>query len=350
MPHRPRRGIQLLELTISLTTASMLLAGLMASIVVANRASDLASSRQNRSLRNSAALDRLRSDLAEAAPVLARSATATTLSIGDRNADNSPETIQYRWLGTGTPLQMSFNTGAWQSLTTNLENFQFAWQTGAPQSTLPAPPALEPTPSLVFQSRTLSSNTLISRSLSIPVPSTYRSNDLLVLAAAVRGDQDGDIKASAGWIKAGEKTDDDERVSLAVWYSLAPPSSSVNISWDDSASCYATLAHFQVNGGSPTLANSKLAEGSSSRPKAPSVDAKANDSLVVRVMGATGPLVTPDATNMDGHLPITLARSLLFDPIIGMAYSHCAKGSKDSAEFNMPSSVRYVTATLVFSP
>lgn len=328
----------------------MLLAGLTASIVVASRASELASSRQNRSLRNSAALDRLRSDLAEAAPVLARSATSATLSIGDRNADASPETIQYRWLGAGTPLQMSSNAGAWQSLTTDLESFQFGWQTCQPQSILPTPPSLEPIPSLVFQSRTLANNTLFSRSMSIAIPSTFRTNDLLVLAAAVTRDQNGEINAPSGWIKAGEETDGSDRVSLAVWYSLAPPGSSVNISWKTYASGYATLAHFRVNGGPPTLVGGDVDDGASQRPGAPSADALANNSLVIRVLGATGPQVEAEAANMAGHLPIALRRSALLDPIIGMTYRHCAKGSTGSAEFNLPSSARFVTATLVFSP
>ncbi len=362
MSHRPHRGFQLLELTISLTTASMLLAGLTASIVIASRASELASSRQTRSLRNSAALDRLRSDLAEAAPVLARSATSATLSIGDRNADGSPETIQYRWLGTGTPLQMSSNTGAWQSLTTDLESFQFGWQTCQPQSILPTPPALEPARSLVFQSRTLASNALPGRSLSIAIPSTFQTNDLLVLAIAVQGEQDGEIIAPAGWIKTGEETDSSDRVSLAVWYSLGPPSSSVNIGWKDSASCYATLAHFQVNGGPPALAGGDVDVGVSRRPRAPSADALANDSLVVRVLGARsvgayGISSEAEATNMVEHLPIALRQSVPFVPlifgspaIIGMTYRHCSKGSTGSAEFNLPSNARYVAATLVFSP
>lgn len=350
MQNRPRRGIQLLELIISLTTASMLLAGLMTSVLIANRASELAGARQNSSLRNSAALDRLRSDLAEAAPVLARSATSATLSIGDRNADNNPETIQYRWLGAGTPLQMSSNTGAWQSLTTDLENFQFAWQSCQPQSIIPTPPTLEPIPSLVFQSRTLASNTLIGRSVSIAVPSTFRTNDLLILATAVTGNQAGSITAPAGWFKAGEETDRDNRVSLAVWFSLAPPGSSVNISWQGLSNCYATLAHFQVNGGLPLLVAGNITDGVSAQPKAPAADALVNNSLVIRVLGATGPLVDAEATNMAGHLPIALRRSLLSDPIIGMTYRHGSQGSTGLAEFNLPSSARYVTATLVFSP
>src|SRR5690606_20895030 len=107
---------------------------------------------------------------------------------------------------------------------------------------------------------------------------------------------------------------------------------------------------FQVNGGPPALVGGAVDEGSSQRPRAPSADALVNNSLVIRVLAATGPQVEAEAANMAGHLPIALRRSLLFDPILGMTYRHCPAGSTGSAEFNLPSSARYVTATLVFAP
>ncbi len=348
-----KSGIQLLELTISLATASILMTGITGSILIANRASAVARTRQSGSLRNTAAIDRLRSDLAQAYPVSNRTTNSATLSVSDRNGDGNRENIGYRWNGVGTPLQVSMNAGAWQAVSENLNSFQFGWRSGPPQQVETIPQTLEPAPSLVFQSRTVANTSTVGKSLAVDVPETYWPGDLLVAAIAVSGNQGGSITAPVGWNKIMEKYQAgaiSNDISLACWTTVAPPSMQASVNWSSKNQAYATIAHFRVQGGSPALVSATQSSGTGQDPLAPSGSANVNGSLVVRILAASCQMVDTETTNMPGHTAITLRRQLLTDPCIGMAYRTYPAGAVSSANFGLPGSPTYVTATLVFSP
>lgn len=345
-----RSGMQLLELVISLASASVLLAGMTSAVLIANRSAEIARTRQATSTRNITGFDRLRSDLSESYPVSNRTATSVTLSVNDRDEDGGRETIQYQWLGSGNPLQMSVNAGAWQGVTENLDAFKLDWRNCAPQSIELAPNQLEPTTSLIFQSRTIA-NTSISgaTALNIEVPPTYQANDLLVAALAVTGNQDGSMLGPSGWTKVFERSNGGD-VSLGVWIALSNTLAQADFTWNSTQTAYGTIAHFRKSGATAGLTSFLNFTGSGALASAPASSATVDNSLAIRILAATGPLVGEEATNIPGHIAITLRRQIFADPIIGMAYRNYNVGVVPSTNFGLPSSATYIAATLVFQP
>lgn len=345
-----RAGMQLLELIVSLASASVLLAGMTSAVLIANRSADLARTRQATSTRNIAGFDRLRSDLSEASPVTNRTARSVTLSVNDRDEDGGRETIQYQWLGAGNPLQMSINSAAWQGITDNLDAFQFAWRNCAPQSNELGPSQLEPTASLIFQSRTIAHTSFSgAKALSVEVPPTYQANDLLVAALAVTGNQNGSMLGPSGWTKVFERNNGSD-VSLGVWVAFSNTLAQADFTWDSTKTAYGTIAHFRKTSATAALTSFLDFTGSGALASAPASSATVDNALAIRILAATGPLVGEEATNMPGHIAVTLRRQLLANPIIGMAYRNYTVGAVPSANFGLPSSATYVAATLVFQP
>ena len=276
--------------------------------------------------------------------------TSVTLSVNDRNEDGGRESIQYQWLGAGTPIQMSVNSGAWQGITENLDAFQFNWRHCAPQSSEVAPNQLEPADSLVFQSRTIATtSTSGANTLALEVPPTFQTNDLLVAALAVTGNQGGSMLGPSGWTKVLERNNGSS-VTLGVWTCIpnTPPQASFN--WSTTRVAYGTIAHFRRTGATAALTSSPNFTGSGSLASAPASTAAVDNSLAIRILAATGPLVGEEATNMPGHVAITLRRQLFADPIIGMAFRTYSAGTVPTENFGLPGSSTYVTATLVFRP
>ncbi len=343
---RSRRGMQLLELVVSLASASLLMAGMTSAILIANRSAEIAWTRQSTSTRNIAGLDRLRADLAEAYPATNRTATQATLSVNDRNGDGNPETIQYQWNGAGSPLQRSVNAGAWLGITENLDSFNLDWRTCLPQSTQAGATQLEPAPSLVFQSRTVANTFFPGTQLAIDIPRTYQASDLLVAAISVQGNQGGSIVGPNGWTKTLE-INNGTNVSLGVWVTFSNSLPQATFTWSSSKYAFATIAHFRVDGGSAALTNFATLTGTGTAASTPSSAASIDNSLVIRVLAATGSYVGEEATNMPGHVAITL-RYLPSLPIIGMCYRTYAAGVVPAADFGVSST--YATATLVFQP
>ncbi len=345
-----RRGLQLLELVISLASASVLMTGMTSAVLIANRSAELARTRQATSTRNIAGLDRLRSDLSEGYPVTNRTAKHVTMSVSDRNGDGNRESIQYQWIGAGSPLQMSVNSGAWQATTEDLDAFNFSWRSCAPQSTQNGPLQLEPNPSLVFHSRTLATTTFGgAKTLTVDIPQTYQANDLLIAALSVSGNQGGSMVGPSGWTKVME-ANNGGMVSLGVWIAFSNTLSQASFAWTSKRGAYATVAHFRVTGATAALTNFSSSTGFATLTPAPGSTANAANSLVVRVLAADGPLVGEEATNMPSHIAITMRRQLLENPIIGMAYRTYAAGAVPVANFGLPSNSDFVTATLVFQP
>lgn len=342
--------MQLLELIVSLASASVLLAGMTSAVLIANRSADIARTRQATSTRNIAGFDRLRSDLSEAFPVTNRMNNSVTLSVNDRNQDGGRESIQYQWLGAGTPLQMSVNSGAWRGITENLDAFQFNWRKCAPQSSEVAPNQLELSNSLVFQSRTIATTSILGApTLLMEVPSTYQANDLLVAALAVTGNQGGAMLGPSGWTKVLEMNNGTS-VTLGVWTSISNTSLQASFNWNTTRVAYGTIAHFRNTGATAALTSFPSSTGSGSLASTPASTATVNNSLAIRILAASGPTVGEEATNMPGHIAITLRRQVLADPIVGMAFRTYAAGTVPSSNFGLPGSSTYVTATLVFRP
>lgn len=343
-----RSGMQLLELVVSLASASLLMAGMASAVWIANRAAEIAWTRQTTVTRNNAGLDRLKADLAEAYPATNRTSTQATLSVSDRNSDGIRESIQYQWTGPGAPLEMSINSGAWHGITENLDKFNLEWRSCPAQTTL-AESTLEPKPSLVYQSCTIANTSSAQNQLTIGIPATYLPNDLLIAAISVQGNQNDSLIGPIGWTRVCEISNGSD-IALGIWATFSNNLRQTSFAWSQSCYAFASVAHFRSDLPSASLASTSTAIGTSRFPASPAGTANVDNTLVVRVLAAVGPLVVNEETNMPGHIAITMRGQALSRPIIGMAYRTYAAGSVPAAEFGLPSSGVYATATLVFQP
>lgn len=136
-PKRPRHyaaGYSLMETVISLTSASMLMAGMATSIFVALKSTNVLEGNSQAGLDTTSLL----ADMAEvrfALTVSEQTAHAMTFTIADRPSDENtaPETIRYAWSGvSGDPLTWQYNSGATHNMADSVEDFSIGYyQPGA---------------------------------------------------------------------------------------------------------------------------------------------------------------------------------------------------------------------------
>lgn len=118
-----RRGYTLLEMIISTGAATVLLGGLMSTIVVANRAwsPDLKPAIKTEA---SGLTRQLSIDLKSALYFTERTSTAATFAVPDRDSDGQPELLRYAWSGTaGDALTVSLNGGTAQVVVPDVQTF-----------------------------------------------------------------------------------------------------------------------------------------------------------------------------------------------------------------------------------
>ncbi|QDV21738.1 PulJ/GspJ family protein [Aureliella helgolandensis] len=345
---RQRRGMQLLEVVVSLASAAILMAGISSSIVLANRSMEIATTRTQLVSRNQTALDRLRNDLAESVAVTGRSSDAVTFQVRDRDGDALPETISYAWAGAGEPLAMSTNAGPWLEASEDLDAFEFDWH-AAPSVASATPIEFDPPGQFVLQSQ-VSSFTALSGSLSISLPPTYRAGDLLVAALAVSGDPGATSSTtlSGGWNFAGYINR--SSTSLGTIYSTAPVGNSLVIDWPSIRNATVLVAHFSSPTGTASLDSYTQATGNSPNATAPEGTAYQNDSLVIRAIARDYTSQSRDnATNLPGHVCVG-TKLQLFLPGVSMACRNANTGVVPGDTLRLTGNVNYGCATLVFSP
>lgn len=120
---RTRRGYTLIEMIISTGAATVLLGGLMSTIVVANRAwsPDLKPAIKAEA---SGLTRQLGIDLKSALYFTERTSAAVTFAVPDRNSDGQPEKLRYAWSETaGDPLTVSLNGGTAQVVVADVQTF-----------------------------------------------------------------------------------------------------------------------------------------------------------------------------------------------------------------------------------
>lgn len=124
-----RRGVSLLELTISLVSAGVLVAGLSSSILIALRACDPESSPTLPLLDAATALTELQTDLQCAKAITEKQPRSVTVLVPDRDGDGQPETIRYAWTGiSGMPLTRRVNSGAILTFSGNVADFALEYE------------------------------------------------------------------------------------------------------------------------------------------------------------------------------------------------------------------------------
>jgi hypothetical protein len=125
-----RRGYSLAEMVISMSSATVLLAGMGSSIYLANRA--FRTENTAVAARTEAAIteQEMLADLQLATGFTERTTKAVTFTVPDRDGDNQPETLRYAWSGiSGDPLTFTYNGGATRTLLTDVRSFALNYQT-----------------------------------------------------------------------------------------------------------------------------------------------------------------------------------------------------------------------------
>jgi Tfp pilus assembly protein PilW len=123
-----RRALSLIELVVSMTAASMLLAGTTSTIYVVVRASDPKYAPSVALLDGSRCAADLVADLGYALSITAATSTSVTATVPDRNADGSPETIRYAWAGAGQALTREYNGSSASAVLPSVQSFAIEYQ------------------------------------------------------------------------------------------------------------------------------------------------------------------------------------------------------------------------------
>ena len=121
-----RRGFTLIEVIVSLASASVLTTGLGAALYLALSSADGSA---NQSIVTAGdALRSISSDIQFAQTISEQTATSITIQVPDRDGDNLAETIRYSWSGTvGDPLFREYNLGTAEQLVSSVAAFQLTY-------------------------------------------------------------------------------------------------------------------------------------------------------------------------------------------------------------------------------
>jgi prepilin-type N-terminal cleavage/methylation domain-containing protein len=126
---RPRRrGLSLIELLVSMTAASALVAGTASTLYVAVRASDPKYAPSVSVLEASSGVADMVMDLQYALSVTSATSTGVTVTVPDRDANASTETIRYAWSGAGQPLTRQYNGGTVANVIPSVQSVAFEYQ------------------------------------------------------------------------------------------------------------------------------------------------------------------------------------------------------------------------------
>lgn len=136
-----RAGFTLVELTVSLLSATVLMMGLGSAIYLSAQTLDGNSRAAARSRAADVQSEMMR-DIAAATSVVSRSATAVTIRVPDRDGDGQAETLAYAWSADTQQLTLSINGGLPAVLLENVQSFSFSFLDRNLTAETSAPPPL----------------------------------------------------------------------------------------------------------------------------------------------------------------------------------------------------------------
>lgn len=294
-----RQGYTLLELIISMTSASVLMAGLASCIFLASQGLDADNMPTAHQAEATTALSEMMSDLNLAISFSERTSTAVTFKVPDRDGDAQPETIGYSWSGVpGDPLVKRYNnkTG---TLAENVQNLNLSY---LERSDLLA--------RVIFEQFTEAKRGLPSTAVTVSTPSDTTSGDLLIAAVCTHGQTKEEMSAPADWTRI--TVDTHHYVTLGVWWKLATSSepSGYQFTWDsDDEQAYTWIMRFTGHDPqAPIQAWTTLKENKKS-PRSPSVATTVDDVMILRLGGFDRDSITVDDPGLPGHTAITMDRS-----------------------------------------
>lgn len=134
-----RRGVSLLEMTVSLASATILTIGLAAALATASRGLELRTGTDGQRVEAARLSRQVAQDLQQATRFVERGAAATSFFVPDRDGDGDPELIRYAWGGAGAPLTYSVNGESPMPLASAVKGVHLSYQA----EVMTAPPAPE---------------------------------------------------------------------------------------------------------------------------------------------------------------------------------------------------------------
>ncbi len=308
---KSRTGFTLIELMISMGTASILIVGLGSAIYLSGRALDDGASSPVDAALAADVLNDVLADLQHAQNFSERTATAVTFAVPDRDGDQTPDTIRYAWTGVvGDPLTYEYNNAAPVAVAHNVQDLNFTFLERFMLA--PPPPATDPG-GIKYEGFAEALLTRNGKSLTVPTPAGTVAGDLLIAAVATDGNTLNSLSPPPGWnlVVVEQRWD---AVTLGVWWRLAttsePPSH--KFTWSSPEEAYGWIMRFSGHDpASPINAWAVLTTGSgqTNNPPSPSVTTTVNNALILRLGGFDDDDINVGDPGLPGHTAITMNES-----------------------------------------
>lgn len=126
--HQRRRGLSLVELTVSMAVSTILLAGIASAMVIASHALPDSNSTMSTTIDAYRVADQLAGELYVAQTITSKTSKSITFFVPDRNGDANPEAISYSWSGiAGAPLVRQYHNGTQLIVADNVQEFQLTY-------------------------------------------------------------------------------------------------------------------------------------------------------------------------------------------------------------------------------
>lgn len=327
-----RGGVQLLELTISMMVASILVAGLGTSIYIAGRSTGICTETHQRSLGLDLAAGQIEHDLHQVFQV----GDWTSGSITASSLDHSSS--RCNWEGPGHPLEVDQH-GQWQAVTQPLDDFSLGLVT---QSITPSTQS-RPTADYHYEEAYVAS-TPFGTSLTGQTMDNMQDGDLLVAVVGLRNANPDSVTASAGWTKILSERHLTAGIGMCAFYRLSPPPSNPVFKWTGFSAGYCMVTQLRTPGC--TIVEAATLTGSSSQPVCPASSFPTNDGCVFRAVVSRSSIYS-NTTGMLNFSRVGIRHDLLSGYCIGVVW-RASTSPEPEGHFTLQSSAAYVTSTMVF--
>jgi prepilin-type N-terminal cleavage/methylation domain-containing protein len=351
-----RRGYTLVEMIVTLSAGSIVLAGLSSTLYISSRTLSADTTASSDGSRSSLALSQITSDLRLALDFTERSSTAATFTVPDRTGDGAIDTIRYSWAGTDSPLLYQFNGGTAVTLVPTVKQFSMVGLTRTIAATTCALPATI----VAYAAPPEGKAATAATSVTVNAPVGLAPGHFMLAACVVDADATTTLAAPAGWTLVGRIKDSTNTVTTGVWWKFATASeaASYQFTWTGSRKAYAWITRFTgVEPSAPINVSGTTTGGSASAtPSSPSVTTTVANAMIVRIGGFDDGDVNVDNAGVTGHTSLTAdesdAGASATNPVSGAAayVLRASAGSTGTANFTLAASEEFVTFTIALRP
>ncbi|HBE69870.1 MAG TPA: hypothetical protein DDW52_17120 [Planctomycetaceae bacterium] len=328
-----RSGVQLLELVISMTVASILVAGLGTSVFIAGRTSIECTQSYHKSLKMDLVSGQIEHDALEAFQITDWTSNSIALSSLDQN------TNRYHWEGAGHPLNGN-QQGVTVAITEPLSKFSVEVSTRSVIPSSPPRPANDYHYEEAYFTSTPLGTSLVGRPLN-----NMQDGDLLLAVVAVRNANPDTITAQSGWTRVLSERNTTSGIGLAAFYRFSPATSSPVFAWSglSAGSCIVVL----LRTPGCALVDSQSLTGVSARPECPaSTFPVSAQGCVIRAIVSRASIYN-GTTGMLGFSRVGINHDPLSGYCLGVVWRSTAT-PQPAGHFTLQSSGDFVTSTMVF--